>query len=187
MDSPFMTFFSQGLADEGICVARFEFPYMVRRRLEGRAFPPDRTAVLLETWRRVIDDVGSTHLVIGGKSLGGRMASLIADDEKPLGLVVLGYPFHPLGHPEKLRIEHLGELETPTLICQGERDAMGNRETVEGLKLSPRIRFHWLAVGDHSFKPPVRSGRTERQNWSEAVATVAQFVKGLGRGKGWSG
>jgi len=176
MDSPFMATFADGLAAAGLRVARFEFPYMEARRKDGRKRPPDRAPVLLDTWRGVIARLGRDNLVIGGKSLGGRMASLIADEAGVRGLVCLGYPFHPPGRPEKTRTEHLAALKTPTLILQGTRDPLGNADDVAGYTLSPAIRVHWLADGDHGFKPRKASGYSERQNWDEAVKAIAAFV-----------
>ena len=175
MDSPFMAAFAGGLAAAGLRVVRFEFPYMAGRRSGGRR-PPDRQPVLLDTWRAVIDHVGR-DAVIGGKSMGGRVASLVADETGVAGLVCLGYPFHAAGKADRPRVEHLAKLNTPTLICQGERDPMGNRDTVAGYNLSKNIRLHWLADGDHSFKPRKASGRTEAQNWAEAIAAVADFAR----------
>ena len=97
MDTPFLDFFARGLASEGIRVARFEFPYMAERRKTGRKRPPDREPRLRETWQQAIDDVANQRLVIGGKSLGGRIASLVADTSRVQGLVCIGYPFHPPG------------------------------------------------------------------------------------------
>jgi uncharacterized protein len=184
MDSPFMAAFAEGLATAGLCVGRFEFPYMQRRRAEGGRRPPDRAPKLLDAWAEVIDAVRASmpkggKLIIGGKSMGGRMASLIADEQGVDGLVCLGYPFHPSGKPEKTRTEHLLDLKTPTLIAQGTRDALGGTEAVKGYSLSKSIRLHWLEDGDHSFKPRKKSGRTEDQNWSEAIAEVAAFVEGI--------
>jgi len=181
MTSPFMRAFAEGLANEGFRVARFEFPYMAERRVSGRKRPPDRAPVLLETWRAAIAALKPANLVIGGKSLGGRMASMVADETGVRGLVCLGYPFHPPGRsatPE--RLAHLADLKTPTLICQGERDALGCREDVKSYKLSPAIRVHWLADGDHGFKPRRASGRSEADNWRSAIAAVAGFVKARG-------
>src|SRR5438094_291285 len=79
MDTPFMQFFAGGLASRGFRVARFEFPYMGQRRISGKRGPPDREPVLLETWRQVIQALGAEGLIIGGKSMGGRMASMVAD------------------------------------------------------------------------------------------------------------
>ena len=179
MDAPFMEAFAVGLAERGFRVARFEFPYMDRLRREGKRSPPDREPVLRETWLAVIRQLGGDGLVIGGKSLGGRIASLVADEARVAGLVCLGYPFHPTGDPDKLRVEHLAALSTPTLVLQGERDPFGNREEVAGYRLSPKIRLHWLADGDHSFTPRKASGRTERENWDEAIEAISQFVGGI--------
>jgi predicted alpha/beta-hydrolase family hydrolase len=179
MDSPAMTAFAEGLGAEGFRVVRFEFPYMQRRRETGKRGGLDRPIVLLETWERVITEIGADGLVIGGKSMGGRMASIAADHARVAGLVCLGYPFHPPGRPEKLRTEHLADLRTPTLIVQGTRDPFGTPEEVDTYELSPQIRVVWLEDGDHSFKPRKSSGRTEEQNFAEAIATTAEFVRGL--------
>ena len=179
MDSPFMAFFAHGLAGRGIRVVRFEFPYMAERRLQGRRRPPDRTAVLLDAWRAVLAERDPGTTVIGGKSLGGRMASMIADEAGVRGLLCLGYPFHPPGAPEKTRIAHLRELRTPTLILQGTRDPFGGRGEVEAYELSPAIRIHWLEDGDHSFKPRRSSGRGEAEALDEALAAAASFILGL--------
>lgn len=183
MDSPSLQTLATGLAAEGLRVARFEFPYMRARRTEGRQRPPDREPVLLDTWRKAIQEMtgpgGAGPLVIGGKSMGGRMASMIADEAGVRGLVCLGYPFHPPGKPERLRTAHLADLRTPALVVQGTRDPFGTREEVAGYQLAPAIRLVWLEDGDHSFKPRASSGRTEAQNLREAVAAVAAFVKSL--------
>ena len=179
MDSPFMAAFAEGLAAQGFRVARFEFPYMAERRGGGAKRPPDRAPVLLEAWRAVIAALGPRRLVIGGKSLGGRMASLVADEAGVRGLVCLGFPFHAPGKPATERIRHMADLATPTLILQGARDALGNADEVAGYDLSPAVRVHWLADGDHGFKPRRASGLTERHNWDEAMAEIARFVSGL--------
>jgi uncharacterized protein len=179
MDTPFMAFFAAALAARGWRVARFEFPYMAARRQDGRRPPPDRQPVLLETWRAVIAHLGAGALVIGGKSMGGRMASLIADEAGVAGLACLGYPFHPAGKPERLRTEHLATLKTPCLVCQGTRDALGNAGEVAGYALSPAIRLHWAEDGDHDLKPRKSSGRTAEQNWTEAVDALDGFFRAL--------
>ena len=118
-------------------------------------------------------------LVIGGKSMGGRIATLVANQAGVAGLVCLGYPFHPVGKPDRPRVEHLHSIRAPTLIVQGERDPFGNREEVAGYKLSPAVRVAWVLDGDHSFKPRKSSGRTERQNWEAALGEVAAFLEAL--------
>ena len=181
MDSGFMNVVARGLAARGLRVARFEFPYMARRREGGKRGAPDPPRVLEETWLAVIDALGGGRdLVIGGKSMGGRIASHVADrahlNGPVRGLVCMGYPFHPPGAPQKLRTAHLAGLRTPTLILQGTRDQFGSRDDVAGYALSPAIRVHWLEGGDHSFKPLKASGRTERQNVEEAIAATADFA-----------
>lgn len=179
MDSPFMAAFAEGLAGHGARVVRFEFPYMARRRECGVKRPPDRAPVLLEAWRQVIAVFPRRRPILAGKSMGGRMASLIADEVGARGLVCLGYPFHPPRRPERLRTEHLAGLKTATLIVQGSRDSLGSREEVANYDLSPAISLHWAEDGDHSLKPRRKSGRTEAENWAEALAAIQAFVSRL--------
>jgi hypothetical protein len=180
MDSPFMEAFAAGLGSRGVCVVRFEFPYMQQRRESGARRPPDREPQLLQCWRDAIAELGGgPGLVIGGKSMGGRMASLVADSEHVRGLVCLGYPFHAPGRPERPRIGHLLALQTPALIVQGTRDQFGPVDEVNGYGLPPSISLHWLEDGDHDFKPRVVSGRTQRQNREEAMEAVATFLAAL--------
>jgi len=177
MDSEFMNVIAEGIAAAGIRVVRFEFPYMARRRTEGKKSPPNRQPILIETWQQAIKEHrGSNRLFIGGKSMGGRIASMIADEEQVDGLICLGYPFHPPGKPDKRRTDHLRDLETPTLILQGTRDPFGNENEVPGYDLSPAIRLHWLPDGDHSFKPRKKSGRTQDQNWKESVDKLVDAI-----------
>jgi len=183
MDSPFMTAFALGLAARGHGVVRFEFPYMARRRCEGRVCPPDRPGVLLDAWRAVLDALPPTPVVIGGKSMGGRIATMIAADpaaaSRMRGVVCLGYPFHPPGRPERTRTDHLADLSVPTLIVQGSRDPFGNAAEVAGYRLPPAVRVHWIPDGDHGFDPPARSPRTKAQNRAAALDAVAGFLAGL--------
>jgi predicted alpha/beta-hydrolase family hydrolase len=176
MDSPFMVAIAQGLAAEGLRVARFEFPYMHARHF-GRQPPPDRMPVLQACYRSVIAELGGAqNLVLSGKSLGGRVASMLADDVGALGLVCLGYPFHPPGKPAQLRTAHLGTLRTPTLIVQGSRDPFGTREEVVSYPLSTSVRMHFIEDGDHSFAPRKKSGRSEEDALEEAVEAFVAFV-----------
>ncbi len=179
MDTPFMDAFAKGLAGKGWRVARFEFAYMATRRSSGKKTPPPRQIRLLAEWRQVIRAGGPGPLVIGGKSLGGRIASLVADEAGVAGLVCLGYPFHPPGQPQKLRVAHLATLKTPTLIVQGTRDPFGTAEDVGGYRLSPAIRVHWAEDSDHGFKPRKSSGRSEAENWAEAIAAIDAFLHSL--------
>jgi predicted alpha/beta-hydrolase family hydrolase len=180
MDSPSLSGIARGLAARGWHVARFEFPYMRARRTGGKRGAPDRLPVLRQAWLEAIEKLGGVDkLVIGGKSMGGRIASMVADESGARGLVCLGYPFHPPGRPKQLRTAHLTDLKTPTLIVQGERDAFGTREDVAGYSLSPSIRIVWIEAGDHSFKPPARSGRTEAGNLEKAIAATSDFLASL--------
>lgn len=177
VDDPFLETFVGHLVARGIGVVRFEFPYMAKRRADGRRRAPDRLPMLLGTWRSVIEALGGgAGLAIGGKSLGGRMASLVADEAGVRALVCLGYPFHPAGKPDRLRTAHLESLRTPTLIVQGSRDSLGTRDEVAGYALSSAIRFHWLEDGDHSFRPRKRSGHTWEGHLAEAASACADFL-----------
>ena len=179
MDSGFMTDFAARLAALGVNVLRFEFPYMAQRRLDGGKRPPNTTPKLLEHWREVYGVVRrhvAGPLAIGGKSMGGRMASMLADEVGADGLICLGYPFYAAGKPEKPRVAHLAELKTPTLIIQGERDALGNREAVAGYQLSSAIELLWLAAADHDLKPLKASGFSHEQHLQTAVGSIAAYL-----------
>jgi hypothetical protein len=159
MDSPAMTAVAGALARAGLRVARFEFGYMAARR-SGQRRPPPRAETLIPEYRAAVAALGAARLVIGGRSMGGRVASMLADALHEAGtvsgLLCLGYPFHPPGKPEQLRTGHLAALATPALICQGTRDPFGNRDEVAGFALSPRIEILWLEDGDHDLKPRKR-------------------------------
>lgn len=179
MDSDFMAVLAARLGAAGLRVARFEFPYMASRRTDGKRRAPDRMPVLLETYRGVVAELGPGPVVVSGKSMGGRVASMIADEAGAAGLVCFGYPFHPPGRPEKLRTEHLAALRTPALILQGERDPFGTRDEVGDYALSGSIEVAFLPDGDHDLKPRKASGRTREQNWAEAAARAAAFANRL--------
>lgn len=184
MSSPFMTFFAKGLADKGFRVIRFEFPYMQAMRQSGQRRPPDKPQVLLNQWGAVIRHLGGPeNLIIGGKSMGGRMATMVAAGCQKMGtpvkgLAVLGFPFHGQGKPDQPRLDALRELNQPVLIMQGSRDPMGSRETVDGYNLSENVVFHWLEDGDHDFKPRVSSGQTADGNWQSALEVFANYAEG---------
>jgi predicted alpha/beta-hydrolase family hydrolase len=157
MDAPAMTAIAIALAGAGLRVARFEFAYMAARR-SGARKPPPRAETLLPEYRTAIEALAAAGpLVIGGKSMGGRVASMLAEEifaaGRIAGLLCLGYPFHPPGRPDRLRTAHLEGMATPALICQGTRDPFGTREEVVGYALSPSIDILWLEDGDHDLKP----------------------------------
>jgi len=178
MDSAWMNTISEKLARQGIRVARFEFGYMAARR-SGQRKPPPRAETLLGEYRNAVEAVGAVQsLFIGGKSLGGRVASMVAGElfaeGKVAGLVCLGYPFHPPAKPGQLRTAHLEGLSVPALICQGERDPFGTKEEVAGYALSAMISVTWLEDGDHDFKP--RKPLTLEANLDSAVAAVIGWM-----------
>lgn len=185
MDNAWMNQVTALLVGRGIRVVRFEFAYMAGRR-DGVRRPPPRAETVAGEFRDAVDAVAPTvptrgRLLIGGKSMGGRVASLVADElldsGAVAGLVCLGYPFHPPEKPQQLRTAHLLELRAPALICQGTRDPFGTREEVPGFGLSPAIELHWLEDGDHELRPrKAVSGRTHAQNLAEAADAVAAFA-----------
>lgn len=180
MDHRWMSLVSTKLVSRKLRVIRFEFPYMQKRRLDGKRRGPDSKPKLFAAWRDVIDEIGDRdRLIVGGKSMGGRIASMVADEARVAGLVCLGYPFHPPGRPALLRTAHLESLRTPALILQGERDSFGSRAEVDGYPLSDSIQVVWLPDGDHSLKPRKKSGRTEDQNLDEACDEISRFVSSL--------
>lgn len=180
MDSDWMNDMAGRLAGLGVNVLRFEFPYMAQRRVDGVKRPPNPAPKLLDCWREVFALVRrhvAGVLAIGGKSMGGRMASLVADELGVDALVCLGYPFYAVGKPEKPRVEHLASVRTRALIVQGERDALGNREAVEGYLLAPGIEVFWLVAGDHDLKPLKVSGFTHADHLDSAAREVALFLR----------
>jgi len=177
MDSPFMATIARGVAARGFRVARFEFPYMRARREDGVRKAPNPGPVLASSWKKAVRALGGgERLVIGGKSLGGRIASMVADEVGARGLVCLGYPFHPPGQPERLRTAHLADLRTPALVIQGTRDPFGVPEDVAAYTLSPAIEVVWIPDGDHSLKPRASSGRTEKDNLAAAIDAAVGFL-----------
>ncbi|SDY66832.1 alpha/beta fold hydrolase [Herbiconiux ginsengi] len=189
MDSVWMNRFCELLAERGIRTARFEFAYMAARRT-GTRKPAPRADLVLDEYRAAVAAVhevlaasgADRPVAIGGKSFGGRVASMLAEELFEAGsvsaLVCLGYPFHPPGKPDRLRTEHLAELRVPTLICQGTRDPFGTREDVTSYALSPAIRIQWLDDGEHEFKPRAKiSGHTHAEHLATAADAVAAFLR----------
>ena len=177
MDSAFMNTIAALLAQRGVRVIRFEFAYMAARRRGSKKRPPPKAEALMPEYLAVLDELGASaplrKRLIGGKSMGGRVASMIANAQHATGavsgLVCLGYPFHPPNTPTNLRTAHMEHLNCPTLILQGERDPFGTRATVETLTLSPTIAVHWIGDGDHDLGPRGASGFTRKGNLAAAV------------------
>jgi hypothetical protein len=185
MTSPFLETMTRLLTERGLAVSRFEFAYMAARREDGKRWPPPKAERLVDEYVAAVATLRSRlpagqALLIGGKSMGGRVASLAADtlfdDGAIAGLVCLGYPFHPPGKPDNLRTAHLQDLQCPALIVQGERDPFGNRAEVEGYKLAPAIRLHWAGDGDHDLGPRGGSGFTRAGNLAAAADAVCAFA-----------
>ncbi len=185
MDSPSLTATAKALAGSGFRVARFEFAYMAGRRTDAGRKPPPRAETLNPEYIAAIDALDATGaLIIGGKSMGGRVASMVAEDlfasGRVHGLLCLGYPFHPPAKPEQLRTKHLVDLTIPTLIVQGTRDQFGTREDVTAYTLSPAIEILWLDDGDHDLKPRKAvsgfSAADHLKTMAEAVSTWAERV-----------
>lgn len=175
MDSAFMEAVAAGIAANGVRVVRFEFPYMRAARESGKRRAPDREAVLLDSWREAFAAVQAPHVAIGGKSMGGRMASMVADELGTHALVCLGYPFHAPGRPENRRIAHLAELRTAALIVQGTRDPFGPPEDVAGYRLSPALRIAWLEGCGHDLAPS-RAAAAVAASWARVADLAAAFV-----------
>ncbi len=180
MDAPFMNSFAKGIAKGGFRVARFEFPYMQRQRAEGKRFPPSPAPILVERYLAVVGALGGgSRLVIGGKSLGGRIATLIANQVEAKGVICLGYPFHPPEKPENVRIEYLKNITAPTLILQGGEDPFGLPDEVAEYGLPENVKVTWLEGGDHHLAMADGSDADNEQNWAEGAEAIAEFAKTL--------
>ncbi|MCB9897167.1 MAG: hypothetical protein H6825_04095 [Planctomycetes bacterium] len=158
--SPFLRDAATGLVERGLDVARFHFPYMQRRVDEGKARPPDRAPVLLDTWRAMLDTALSWTdrgpVALAGKSMGGRMASmLLADGRAPEAAcaVYLGYPLHPAGRTDRLRAEHLPRVSVPQLFVSGTRDPLADFDLLKQAVAScAEAELLVVAGGDHDLQ-----------------------------------
>jgi len=182
-DSEFMQTMAKLISQFNIDVALFDFQYMQIAKERGKRRPPERAPKLLAYFAEVLRErQPELPLFIGGKSMGGRMASMLCTEQslaKIAGVVAFGYPFHPPGKPEKLRIEHFADIPCPFLVLQGERDTFGNQQELAELKMinPPEIKF--LKDGDHSLKPRKKSGITEEENLQQAADYAAKFIINL--------
>lgn len=183
MDSPFMSSIAEAISEQGICVHRFEFLYMQKAKELGKRRPPDSAKKLQQHFLARIEHIRAQlnpgqRLWVGGKSMGGRIASMItATAELEVeGCVCLGYPFHPPGRPEKLRTAHFVELVKPTLIIQGTRDPFGKPEENVEEHLSKDMTLMWLEGGDHSLKARKKDPVSTAELWAQAAISVAEFI-----------
>jgi predicted alpha/beta-hydrolase family hydrolase len=186
MDHVWLNEMTALLADRRINVARFEFDFMAERRKSQKRRPAPKGEKLTPEYLAAIDALTTETdddlpLFIGGKSMGGRVASLVADElfeaGRINGLICLGYPFHPSGKPDTLRTAHLLQFNCPALIVQGTRDALGSQDEVAGYGLDERIELAWMADGDHDLKPRKASGHTLERHMAAAADTVAAFAR----------
>jgi len=183
--SPFMVEFASGLAERGIDAVTFNFVYSEQRRKL-----PDRNDKLEACWRAmiaaarsgaIVPDLARGALAIGGKSMGGRIASQVAavDPEGIAGLVLLGYPLHPPGRPDQLRTRHLPAISVPMLIVQGERDAFGTPDELHPVlrKLRAKSQLYVVEGGDHSFKVPKSAGTPQPQIHARVLDEIARWLR----------
>ena len=176
MDSDWMNELSEKLSARGIHVIRFEFPYMEERRVNGKKRPPNTKKVLIETFIQKVEEQNKP-VFIGGKSMGGRISTLIMDHPSVLGSVCYGFPFHAPGKTPGDRILHLETLQKHVLILQGERDSMGLPSEIKSYELSDKINVHYLKDGDHGLKPRKKSGLTLSENLDEASEVTENFMR----------
>lgn len=184
MDHPFLAAFAAGLAARGLAAVRFNFPYTERG---DRA--PDRAPVLEACYRAILaavraDAALAGRLVIGGKSMGGRMASHLAAAGEPVdGLVLLGYPLHPAGRPGQLRAAHLPRIAAPMLFLTGTRDALCPLATLRPILAPlPHATLHVVDDADHSFAVRKKSGRTAAAVMDELADATSAWVRDAGLG-----
>ncbi|MDZ4825655.1 MAG: alpha/beta fold hydrolase [Actinomycetota bacterium] len=186
MNAAALTVVADALAKAKVPSLRFNFPYMSK----GRG-GPDRPPVLLAAVREAAAElakqakVAPDRIVLGGRSMGGRIASMVAadaDDPLPaLGLVLLGYPLHPPGAPEKARVEHLPRVRVPTLFVSGTRDSFGSPDELKAAakKVKGKVSWYWIETGDHGFKPLKAGGSTPAAALTAAAEATVEFVISL--------
>lgn len=164
-----------------IKVILFDFPYMQLIEQTGKKRPPNKMPVLAQSYIEQISQVNpNLPLFIGGKSMGARVAlQACLDADMPAnlrGYIALGYPFHPVGKPEKLRLNLLNAVNLPGLIIQGERDTFGKKAEVAGYQINDNYQFNWIETGDHSLKPLKASGFTQLQMIEAAAQSIKEFI-----------
>jgi len=184
MDSPALEAFAAAVAAAGVAVLRFEFPYMAARRTGARK-PPPKAETLVPAYRRALEAaLADTDgpLLIGGKSLGGRVAAMTAGETlepRVRGVVAYGYPFHPPGEPGKTRLPPLQAARLPVLVLQGTRDPFGGKDEVATYDVGPRAEVAWFEDGDHDLKPRRASGETMAGHLATAARRIAAFAARL--------
>ncbi|WP_183910202.1 alpha/beta family hydrolase [Simiduia aestuariiviva] len=178
MDSDFMTMVAEGLSRKGIEVVRFEFPYMAERRLTGKRRPPNPIAAIVAHFGERVDrwQGQDLPLFVGGKSMGGRAAAMLSSPAI-CATLAFGFPLHPAGKPERLRLAPLQQRDNDLLVVQGDRDALGDRQAFESIAIDKRVSICWLPDGDHDLKPRKRSGHSHEGHMAAAIDAAAQFIE----------
>jgi hypothetical protein len=183
MDSGFMNRLAGHAAAVGLDVARFEFSYMAGRRTGGAKRPPPKAELLVGEFQKALQQVlGETAgpVLIGGKSMGGRVAAMLAASpslpRRVTGVACLGYPFHPQGRTDTWRMAPLEEARRPVLIAQGERDAFGSAVELETVPLPDQVRIIWLEDGSHDLAPRGASPATWDGNLAQTAQAIADFA-----------
>lgn len=185
MDSAFMNRLAAALVAEGLAVARFEFAYMASRRVDGKKRPAPKAELLVSEYATALAEIlaaSSGPVAIGGKSMGGRVAAMLSGvelDPRVIALACFGYPFHPIGEPDRLRRAPIDQSRLATIILQGERDEFGNRDYVEALNLDPAVQLIWLTDGNHDFGPRGRSEATLKGNITLSARALASYIDRL--------
>jgi predicted alpha/beta-hydrolase family hydrolase len=182
MNAAALTSVADALADNKIASLRFNFPYKAAGRKS-----PDRPPVLLQAVRDAATDLAkrtklpADRLVMGGRSMGGRICSMVAAEDGAAGLVLLGYPLHPPGRADNLRIEHFPQLKMPVLFVSGTRDAFGSPDELKknAKKIKGKVSWHWIETGDHGFKTLKSSGISTDTALAAAAEAVVSFVTSL--------
>ena len=192
--SDFMNQMSKILISNGLSVLRFNFDYMNKRLLDGKKYPPERMPKLLSCLNQILSEQVTAHntdslpVFLAGKSMGGRVSAMITSELDEVkahishdvdlkGTICLGYPFHPQGKPEKLRLEPLQQRKSPVLVIQGDRDKLGSKEEIAGYELDRSVKVTYLPDGDHDLKPRVKSGFTHKAHIEKAAKLTAQFIE----------
>ena len=182
MNHDFMTELASGLAAKEMSVVRFNFPYMRNNAIDGKRRPPDRPPKLLMDFNLHIEAIREqfkpAKLILMGKSMGGRIAAMVASETFVDGVICLGYPFVPPKGGEP-RLEPIANSKAPLLVIQGERDKFGAKGEVETWLAPYSAQLEWLTDGDHSFMPRKSSGTTQAANLELAISHSVSFIRGL--------
>ena len=175
MDSDWLNTLSEKFNYLGVKVIRFNFPYMQQRVDSGKKMPPNKLPILIDCFNDIIDNTAG-KVFIGGKSMGGRIATMVANNNSVKGVIAFGYPFHPVGKPEKMRTEHLKQFKKPCLIIQGERDPFGKKDEWQGFSIDPNIDLFPIKTANHDLKPLKSSGLNLDNALDLSVSKAIEFM-----------